>query len=725
MTRFIALLLAAVAAAAAFLHPVFRASDGALAGSFVVPAAVSIAFFACALWGGARERRRAIAWFAIGIVGQAAALQLVHAGPSIGYQHYVTSGALFSPAVLPWTLIVLAQTGIVAVAVATHARRASRALVSRLPGWRWIVLLLAFVLTSTSLMRDLAHYGFELVLASMLQLSALASFAFGAIALPDPDVIALHRRSGAWFGSGDPDEEAGCDAAGFWRLDRFVLGVALFVLVATSLLAILSYQRHPHVPDEVVYLVQAKYFAHGMIQMPLPPVRPAFDLDLMTYDATRWYSPVPPGWPAVLALGVMAGVPWLVNPVLSALSIILAYVLVRGITGQRTARASILLLAASPWFLFLGMSFMTHQFTLAVALGGAACAAYLRRDARTVWAIPAGIALGLLALIRPLEGFIAALLLAIWVLGNGPFGRRALQVAIMAIASIVTASMTLPYNRHFTGSATTFPIMAYTDSRYGAGSNALGFGANRGLPFGGLDPFPGHGLRDIIVNTDFNLFQVNIELLGWATGSILLIALLLLSSRLRRVDAWMLAVVLAVVGAHAFYWFSGGPDFGARYWYLILLPCIVLTVRSLDVVAEWTGDPVHAARPWIGAFALSLSALFVFVPWRAADKYHDYRSMQPGVRELEKTTRFGRSLILVRGNRHPDYASAAIYNPVDLRADAPIFAWDRDAGVRLQVLEAYRDRDVWIVDGPTLTGDGYRIEAGPIPAERMISEMAR
>ena len=47
----------------------------------------------------------------------------------------------------------------------------------------------------------------------------------------------------------------------------------------------------------------------------------------------------------------------------------------------------------------------------------------------------------------------------------------------------------------------------------------------------------------------------------------------------------MLAVIAVIVGLHCFYWFSGGPDFGARYWYLVLIPCIVLAVRGLDVLS--------------------------------------------------------------------------------------------------------------------------------------------
>ena len=95
-------------------------------------------------------------------------------------------------------------------------------------------------------------------------------------------------------------------------------------------------------------------------------------------------------------------------------------------------------------------------------------------------------------------------------------------------------------------------------------------------------------------------------------------------------------------------------------------------------------------------------------------KYRHYRGMRPDVRYLAKEHDFGRSLVLVRGARHPDYASAAVYNPIDLHANEPIYAWDASPEIRAALLKAYADRPVWILDGPSLTGAAYRIVAGPL-----------
>jgi hypothetical protein len=218
-----------------------------------------------------------------------------------------------------------------------------------------------------------------------------------------------------------------------------------------------------------------------------------------------------------------------------------------------------------------------------------------------------------------------------------------------------------------------------------------------------------------------------VELHGWSTGSLLLAVLFLASGRLRRGDWLIFASVAFVVGLHSFYWFSGVPDFGARYWYLILPGCIVLSARG----AQTLGERLESLAPGLaaggvrlGVVAACLLAVLAFVPWRAIDKYPHYRAMRPGVRDLARERGFGRSLVLIRGNRHPDYASAMIYNALDLESAAPIFAWDRGPEIRARVIAAFPDRSVWIVNGPTITGRGFEVVAGPLPPEE-FTERAR
>jgi 4-amino-4-deoxy-L-arabinose transferase-like glycosyltransferase len=415
-------------------------------------------------------------------------------------------------------------------------------------------------------------------------------------------------------------------------------------------------------------------------------------------------------------------VPWLVNPVLAGVNILLAYRLLREIYLRRTARIAVVLFAVSPWNLFMAMNIMPHTATLTCALAAALAVARLRRDPRVRWAAVAGLFVGMVGLIRPLEGAAVGVLLGLWSLGAGGRRFRLAPAAALSAVTLATGALILPYNRYLTGSATTFPIMAYTDALYGPGRNDLGFGSNRGLGWSGLDPLPGHGPADVAINANFNLFQINTELLGWATGSLLVLLVWLVSGRLRRPDWMMLAVIGVVAGIHSFYNFSGGPDFGARYWYLVIIPCLALTARGiehLEAEAE-RAAPRGAPRVLAGVGILVALAVLVFIPWRAIDKYYHYRGMRPDIRRIARDHPLNDGIVLVRGRRHPDYASAMVYNPVDFSAARPHYAWDRGPDVRRQLAESYPGRAFWVVNGPTVTGHGYELIAGPLTGAQLI-----
>jgi hypothetical protein len=121
-------------------------------------------------------------------------------------------------------------------------------------------------------------------------------------------------------------------------------------------------------------------------------------------------------------------------------------------------------------------------------------------------------------------------------------------------------------------------------------------------------------------------------------------------------------------------------------------------------------------RLYAAVAALAVMSLVTFVPWRALDKYHNFRGMRPGVTALAEAHGFGSSLVLVRGSQHPDFDSAMVYNPLDLHAEAPIYAWDRDPETRRKLLLAYAGRPVWLVNGPSITGRGFEVVAGPLAA---------
>ena len=450
--------------------PRFRDAEGSLTGSFTTVIAVGVAALLVGL--APKRWKTAAMWAALALVGQAVVLQLVDAGTSLHYQHYEV-GAL--AAAHPWlTAFVVVQAVLVLAALRVRLLAMWRWLTGTFSGLQILGIGALFVLSSATLSRDVTAYGLELAFAAFVQVVSLGTVVVAAWSLPGEALadVAAHIRTWLlrWRGAERPG----------LRLDRFAVVVALWVILASALLNVLSYERHPHVPDEVVYLRHARYLAEGLLSMKAPAVPEAFEHYLMEVSEQRWYVVSPHGWPLVLALGWLVGVPWLINPVLASLNVLLAYLLLRALYTRRTARLSILLLGVSPWYLFLGMSFMNHMSTLACALLATLSVVQARRTGAVWWTWAGGLALGMMALLRPLEAVIVAGLLGLWMLGVGGARLRLSQMAGLVLGSLAVALTLLPYNEALTGDPLLFPITAYTDVHFHPNANALGFGSDRG-----------------------------------------------------------------------------------------------------------------------------------------------------------------------------------------------------------------------------------------------------
>jgi hypothetical protein len=121
-------------------------------------------------------------------------------------------------------------------------------------------------------------------------------------------------------------------------------------LVAALLVYFVLAQQFPISGDDYSYLYQAKLFASGKMYAE----DPLYDRDLPFYDCLATYcfrddqghrfSQYPPGWPALLAVGVNLGTPSLINPLLGALLIFLMLEYVEQRMGKELVRVASLLL---------------------------------------------------------------------------------------------------------------------------------------------------------------------------------------------------------------------------------------------------------------------------------------------------------------------------------------------------------------------------------------------
>jgi hypothetical protein len=234
-------------------------------------------------------------------------------------------------------------------------------------------------------------------------------------------------------------------------------GLAVLVVVFAlgyACLARFGIDAFPCSGDEYSYELQAEIFARGRLSVATPPHPELFDVDHVLLEPSV-RSKYPPGWPALLALGSAAGAPWIVNPILGALSLALVYAIARKAYGTGPALAATLLLGCSPIFAFHAASYLSHTSSLAALLAFVACIVAGWEKRSTAWALLGGAALGFAFLNRQVEAVLYGFALM-------PLVPRAPRyVAACAAGAAVVASLLLVYHAAQFGSPWTTGYALY------------------------------------------------------------------------------------------------------------------------------------------------------------------------------------------------------------------------------------------------------------------------
>lgn len=715
------LLLAVALVVAALLVPELRRDDGSLLPLAWTCVICALAFAVIVLAQGTRWQRSA-AFLSLALVGQACALALINA-PNYGViQHYLPWRELLMSPVGLFLIGPVVQTGVV-LHEALEWRKGQTSFPRLLTTWQMLILAAVVVMVAAYPTWDFAGYLVELGLALWIIIVNAGNLILVAANLP---VDALEAWSQRIQSVTEPDGAANRPGPDWDRL--FPWMVAFFVTVVAATISWAVFERIPHIADSVAYHFQAKYLSTGRIYLPVPPEFSAFAFNNLHVEGDKLWSYGFPGWPATLAIGMRLGVAWLVNPVLAGITILLLHALLSRLYDRRFAHATIALLAVSPWYLFVSGSFMTHTLSGVWALTAFLALVKARETRGLPWALVAGAAFGALFLTRPFEAIVLGVVAGLWILGllDREARLRPAQIAGIVVAGLAVAGWIFPYNNALTGSPTATPHSVWASARWYPGGDRLGFGPDVGnMGWTHIDPLPGHGLPDIIINTVQNLFTANFELFGWAFGSLALVTMFVLWRRWKPADRLFLAIIFAIIFGYSFYWFSGGPDFGARYWYQILIPLVVLTVRAAEELRNrWieAGAPPQAALrvPAFVAIA-SLIALLNVAPWRALGKYHDYRGLNASVGRLAKEHDFGHSLVFVRGNLKYDYRAAFVFNPPTFDSPGPLYARYGGPTARAELIRHYPDRTVWVIARSPVSENDFMVVAGPLtcadPAE--------
>lgn len=474
-----------------------------------------------------------------------------------------------------------------------------------------------------------------------------------------------------------------------------IVPIVLFAisLALPAVIAIDGFEAVPHVPDEIAYLFQARIFAGGQLWAPAPGPPDFFLQEHVIAQSGRWFAKYPPMFPALLALGVRGGAPWLVNALLSALTALLIYRITRELAGWRWGLVAWLLALTSPFFVIMGGSMMSHSacalfVTLFVWLSVKAL-----QQRRYAAALGAGVALGLALLTRPYTALLAALVVAgygAWLWSKKPVVMRALLGIAVGASFFVSAFL-------FWGDSLSEerrgPLDSY--SAYHA-SDTLGFGSDRGAgwlkTWGSWGHTPAKALRSahqFLGHTSHYLF-------GWPPMlSFCLVVACFRWGRPPDIVWLLLALFVALVIGHMFYWATQHIAFGARYWFSAVPGLIVLSALGLRGLARGHFGPRCVAAVLAVLIAINLTA---YMPRRLRELPRYGAIGSALAREVERRE-LRDALVFVRTEGLMYNDGFSLNDPFLRRG--PIFA--RDLGERnTELMALHPDFDAYRWDGSTL-----------------------
>jgi hypothetical protein len=496
-----------------------------------------------------------------------------------------------------------------------------------------------------------------------------------------------------------------------------VVVCALFVFVLTNVLSYFLFDHIPHVHDEIDYLFQAKIFKLGRLYMPSPPAKEFFDFPHIINNG-RWYSQYTPGYPFLLLLGLVVGVPWILNPILAAFSIVLFYFLGKEIFNKTVGLLASILGAISIWFLLMSSTMMSHtscMFFLTLFL------LFLFRSLKNPSAangIFAALALGMALLIRPYTSFLIAFPFLVFYTVNQLLKLKSStkNIAAFTLIMLLVFSVLMAYNRATNGDPLRMGyIVCY-------GKEVLpGFGISGCY---NLIHTPHQGA----LNTGIYLKSLNTYLFGWPSSLILVLLLLLILGSVkpgyRKKILLLLSGFICLMVGYFFYW-GTVETIGPRFYFEGIPLLILLSALGFYQVPRFLSSRFTKLSPGVinrvmivGLIVLSAYGLFYRFPrllWPSNPQwfYDTYAENFAGV--TPKINHTIRSLPLTNAVvsmkmihshtpffQHGSWASGFLFTDPDLSGEI-IYARElEDGGGKL--LEAYPEREHYIYFGTLKKG---------------------
>lgn len=384
------------------------------------------------------------------------------------------------------------------------------------------------------------------------------------------------------------------------------LFTAVIPLIAAGFTVWMAYGPLEGIPkggDEAAYLVQSRIYARGEAWAPIPEIsnpRDLFPFRHFIFDRGHWFVMYTPVHSLLMAPFTRAGVSPLMGPLQGALALVGSYLLFRSLAGRATARLALLIMAVSPFFLFMASTHMAHNSELLfVTWSLYFLVKALQTEGRARYAA-AGFLLGLAFCTKPYTVVPWGLSILV-VLFTRLKMKAFAPVLFIALGAVLPLAFFLASNNMYTGDPFS---LAYNLAR---GGSLLGFGPDRAWfpEYGDNAHTPIRGLMNIMKQAGTG----STILLGWPFLSLVPPFLILLDRGERRRWKVLFLPILAVV-PFMFVHYTAAIDYGPRHYYTTLPAFALLCALGFRVAYRRWGNAAVLAI----ASLFAISTLMVYIP---------------------------------------------------------------------------------------------------------------
>ena len=482
---------------------------------------------------------------------------------------------------------------------------------------------------------------------------------------------------------------------------RFVRKIILILLpmgfiIILTIGFLMQYNEDDHIVwgtiDSVSYYIQAKIFSTGHINIPSHALKDFFSTGFCINDG-KYYSKYSPGWPSLLSIGIIIGLPWIINTILGIATIILVYLigteLYDGITGLFAA----VLLLSSRYFYVLTPTYFSEPSALFFSSLFVYCIIRTLKEPKVISSLLAGLVLGILFLIRPYSAVAISLptMGYLFLSSLREKGKHISSFMVIFFSFLPILSLFFLYNYLQTGSVFITPFQYYNPS------DTLGFGLRSFDTI--VDPYP-YTVFNAIRNVVVNLGILNLE----SVPFLFLFFILVFINKPNQWDMLLFATLASIIFFQMFYFYRE-----VRYYYPVFFALVILAARGInlsDVIFRkyFPHTRVKNLHHFILLFIVLANLFIIISPQKVFYDYRSAKKMRDPFDVVQEREIHNAVVFLKTVPIKDNYTALYVQNPLNFIGDV-LFVKDLKEK-NIELMEYYPEKEFYIYEFDRLKKSG-------------------